>query len=61
MIENQFNEVREAWSKSATYCEKHRDAIRSMFSPVTRAVVEAAESWLGETCWTWPAAPASPH
>ena len=24
MIDNQFKEAREAWSKSATYWEKHR-------------------------------------
>ena len=48
MIENQFKEVRDAWSKSATYWEKHRDVIRSMFSPVTRALVEAAGVQAGQ-------------
>src|SRR5438105_1558379 len=30
------------WSQSAPYWEKHRDTIRTMFAPITRALVEDA-------------------
>ena len=31
-----------AWRESAPYWEKHRDTIRAMFAPITRAMIEAA-------------------
>jgi len=41
--------VLDAWSGSAPYWEKHREAIRQMFAPVTRALVEDALIGGGQT------------
>ena len=37
------------WSKSAHFWEKHREVIRGMFEPVTRALIQDAEISGGET------------
>ncbi len=42
-------EIIKRWSGSAPYWEKHREIIRGMFEPVTRAVVENARIESGNT------------
>jgi ubiquinone/menaquinone biosynthesis C-methylase UbiE len=37
------------WSKSAQFWEKHREVIRGMFEPVTRALIQDAEISSGQT------------
>jgi len=42
-------EVIQRWTGSAPFWEKHREIIREMFAPVTRALAEAAEISSGQT------------
>jgi ubiquinone/menaquinone biosynthesis C-methylase UbiE len=42
MADHQTNEVLREWSESASYWHKHVDTIRSMFAPVTEALVAEA-------------------
>src|SRR5215470_18744038 len=42
MDDEQNEDVMQAWAESAAYWEKHYNTIRSMFAPVTDALVAAA-------------------
>lgn len=37
------------WGESAYYWEKHRESIRSLFAPITGAIVEEAGIWPGQS------------
>jgi ubiquinone/menaquinone biosynthesis C-methylase UbiE len=43
LLMQQNKEVIRQWSESAPYWDKHREIIREMFAPVTRALIEDAE------------------
>jgi ubiquinone/menaquinone biosynthesis C-methylase UbiE len=45
----QKTDVIQQWSESAPYWEKHRETIREMFSPVTRALIEDARISSGQS------------
>src|SRR5260370_20065481 len=38
-----------AWRESAPYWEKHRDTIRTMFAPLTQALIEEAGIFPGQS------------
>jgi ubiquinone/menaquinone biosynthesis C-methylase UbiE len=42
MSDLQSNETLREWTESASYWEKHSTTIRTMFAPVTRALIEDA-------------------
>jgi hypothetical protein len=46
--DSQTDEVLREWRESAVYWQKHADTIRTMFAPVTQALVEDAEVIEGE-------------
>lgn len=48
MSDNEKN-VLEEWRGSASYWEKHGDTIRTMFAPITQALIEAAEIKKGQS------------
>jgi len=41
--DSQTDEVLREWRESARYWQKHADTIRTMFGPITQAIIEAAE------------------
>jgi ubiquinone/menaquinone biosynthesis C-methylase UbiE len=43
------DEILREWGESAPYWQRHADTIRSMFGPVTQALIEAANIMEGET------------
>jgi ubiquinone/menaquinone biosynthesis C-methylase UbiE len=43
MEETRANAILQEWRDSAQYWEKHAETIRSMFAPITRALIEDAE------------------
>jgi ubiquinone/menaquinone biosynthesis C-methylase UbiE len=48
-MSQQNDDVIKRWNDSAPYWEKHRDAIREMFAPVTEALIHDAGVTLGNT------------
>jgi ubiquinone/menaquinone biosynthesis C-methylase UbiE len=48
MEETQASHILREWRDSAQYWEKHAETIRSMFAPITRALIEDAEIQSGQ-------------
>src|SRR5687768_9583072 len=48
-IDTETDEVLREWRASAFYWQKHADTIRSMFGPITQALIDDAEIMQGET------------
>jgi len=48
MIHNSESDPLQEWRESARYWEKHRDVIRSMFDPLTQALIEEAGIGAGQ-------------
>jgi cyclopropane fatty-acyl-phospholipid synthase-like methyltransferase len=49
MSDIQTNDILREWTESATYWEKYSPIIRTMFAPVTRALIEDAGVREGQT------------
>ena len=43
LSDSQTAEVLREWGESAFYWQKHADTIRTMFAPITQALIEGAE------------------
>lgn len=49
MIHSNESDTLQEWRESAPYWEKHRDVIRSMFGPLTQALIEEAGIGAGQS------------
>lgn len=49
MTQSGVNDTLRAWGETASYWTKHRDTIRTMFEPLTRALIEDARIVEGQT------------